>query len=393
MPHFPKPFFKQARGCWYVEIDRRQHNLGPDKDQAFERYHEVMRNKPQAADCSLAVGVIDAFLDWAKQNQADRTYEWSQRHLQVFAKSIPPLLSVGQLKKHHLTACLAKLTGWSPATKNGLCRAACRAFQWAEDEEHILRSPLRRFKKPPAGHREILIPSEEFSDMLAFFPAECIRDLLCIAWETGARPQEIVAVEARHVDLANGRWVFPIQESKGKAFPRIVYLNDGALAITRRLVAVHPEGPLFRNTYGEPWNRHSLNCIFSRLHVAQGLRRMKDIGVGLEQLPRFNGAAYDQEDALREAKAAHERRIYERRKQEYKLARKHARKRTLYHFRHSFATAALRRGLDPLTVSILLGHTNPSTLTKVYAHLSQDPDFLRNAAKRATGDADAKRPA
>lgn len=37
MPHFPKPFFKERRGIWYVEIDRKQYNLGPDKDQAFEQ--------------------------------------------------------------------------------------------------------------------------------------------------------------------------------------------------------------------------------------------------------------------------------------------------------------------------------------------------------------------
>ena len=30
MAHYPKPFFKKARGVWYVEINRRQVNLGPD---------------------------------------------------------------------------------------------------------------------------------------------------------------------------------------------------------------------------------------------------------------------------------------------------------------------------------------------------------------------------
>jgi hypothetical protein len=35
-------------------------------------------------------------------------------------------------------------------------------------------------------------------------------------------------------------------------------------------------------------------------------------------------------------------------------------------------------------VAILLGHTDPSTLAKVYQHLAHDPDFLRNAVKRAT---------
>ena len=39
MPHFPKPFFKKARGLWYVEINRQQVNLGPDREAAFRQYH------------------------------------------------------------------------------------------------------------------------------------------------------------------------------------------------------------------------------------------------------------------------------------------------------------------------------------------------------------------
>ncbi len=46
MPHFPKPFFKKNCQLWYVEIDRRQHNLGPYKDEAFHQYHQLMA-RPQ----------------------------------------------------------------------------------------------------------------------------------------------------------------------------------------------------------------------------------------------------------------------------------------------------------------------------------------------------------
>ena len=34
MAHFPKPFFKKARGLWYVEINRQQFNLGADREAA-----------------------------------------------------------------------------------------------------------------------------------------------------------------------------------------------------------------------------------------------------------------------------------------------------------------------------------------------------------------------
>jgi hypothetical protein len=42
----------------------------------------------------------------------------------------------------------------------------------------------------------------------------------------------------------------PPRRGQGQESPRVVYLTDRAIEITRRLMARHPEGPLFRNTGG-----------------------------------------------------------------------------------------------------------------------------------------------
>lgn len=42
MPRFPKPWFRKDRSSWYVQLDRKQHNLGPDRERAFRRYHDLM---------------------------------------------------------------------------------------------------------------------------------------------------------------------------------------------------------------------------------------------------------------------------------------------------------------------------------------------------------------
>src|SRR5262245_3115075 len=264
MPHFPKPFFKKARSAWYVQLDGKQVKLAPDKDLAFERYHQLMQERPKNADFTMVVGVLDAFLDWLKKNKAARTYEWYHRHLQTFAKAIPAGLAVVQLKRFHVTKVLDQHADWSSTNKNGLCRAVQRAFRWAEDEELIVRSPVNRLSKPRCKRREVVIPPETFDVILGCFVAREIRDLLIAAWETGARPQELVAVEARHVDLAMNRWRFPAEESKGKQFERVIYLTEQVVEITRRLMLKHPDGPLFRNCDGRPWHRHSVSNIFSR---------------------------------------------------------------------------------------------------------------------------------
>ncbi|MDB5310144.1 MAG: helicase [Gemmataceae bacterium] len=187
MPHFPKPFFKKGRGVWYVEIDHTQHNLGSDKDAAFERNHELMRERPHEADLSLALGVMDAFLTWAKDNKADRTFEWYQRHLKTFSKSIPPLLATGQIKKHHLTACLQAAKTLNGTTQNGLCRAVVRAFRWAENEEIIQRSPFRGVEKPRNKRRTVIISDDEYAFLLSRIPAET-RGAQMIFCDLGVHP-------------------------------------------------------------------------------------------------------------------------------------------------------------------------------------------------------------
>ncbi len=356
MPHYPKPFFRKPCQTWYVEIDGHQHNLGKDEKLAFERYHDLMRQeKPREVDCSLVVGV----LGWVRNNKKPKTYEWYQRHLQVFVKAVPPQLAVGQIKKHHLTACIEALPGWSSTTKNDLCRAVIRAFQWAEDEELIQRTPLRRFKKPRSKRREVVIPQDEFDAMMTHFPSRPIIELLTFAWEVGPRPQGLVAIEARHVAFVNERVVFPTEESKGQKMPRVLYLTDKSVGILQRLVAEYPAGVLFRNTDGDPWTKQSLACVFGRLQVAQGLKVMKTLNLGPTALPRFKRHAFADKETLAAARKAQGAKLYARRKELDKLARTHAKKYSLYHFRHAWATRALQRGVAPLTVAILMGTRTP----------------------------------
>lgn len=116
----------------------------------------------------------------------------------------------------------------------------------------IESSPVRYIEKPQAGRRDMVITSEEYAWILVQVKDDEFRDLIIVCWETGCHPQEVLSVEARHVDLAGGRWVFPPRESKGKKRNRVVYLTDAALEITKALMARCPSGPLFRNTDGKP---------------------------------------------------------------------------------------------------------------------------------------------
>jgi hypothetical protein len=62
MPHFLKPWWRSKRNAWFVQVDRKQVNLGPDRDAALERYHGLMRRPKAVRSASGSVlKVIDAF--------------------------------------------------------------------------------------------------------------------------------------------------------------------------------------------------------------------------------------------------------------------------------------------------------------------------------------------
>jgi hypothetical protein len=94
MPHFPKPFFRPKKNRWYVQLDGKHVNLGPDKDQAFERYHQLMtdRNKTiPIVSCSqepLLVEILDGFLDWCRIHREKRTFETYQERIQEFLRTL-----------------------------------------------------------------------------------------------------------------------------------------------------------------------------------------------------------------------------------------------------------------------------------------------------------------
>ena len=86
MSHFPKPFFRKPRGRWYVQLNGKQVNLGPDKDEAFRKYHELMstRDEPLAADAALAI--VEKFLEWCQTHRPD---SYGAQSLTIVVAGVP----------------------------------------------------------------------------------------------------------------------------------------------------------------------------------------------------------------------------------------------------------------------------------------------------------------
>ena len=400
MPHYPKPFYRAPLKKWYVQIRGKQLPLGDDPSPRFDkdgkpippqgvvdRYHELMaaRDKPSGpVEADLAVAVVDQFLDWVQRRKAPRTYEWYRRHLQNLARGLPTGLTVADLKPRHVDAIVDARDDWSASTRHAFARCAQRAFRWAAQQGLIARSPIADLVKAEPEAREIVISAEEYAAILDVVREPNLRDLIVAAWETGARPRELITVEARFVELPKARWVFPRKKAKGKKRTRAVYLSDTALEITRRRMAAHPTGPLFTNSAGEPWTRWSVNNAFIRIRRALGRRVMAEKGIDVPKLPRLRKAAIEPGN-LAQTRAQQKAALAGRRKEIARLALEHGPEYHLGAFRHSFADRLLKAGVDPITVANLMGHRNLAMLANVYSHLNQDEEYLRDALGKATG--------
>jgi integrase len=334
----PAPYFRSFDGWWYVQLRvggaRRQIKLAKgeeNRDAAVQRWHEIMaapqpKRAPKSVSSDSVKALLDEFLDHCRSELSAATADWYDFFVQSFSGSIGDALSIDALQVSHVTTWLKAQTTWSKSTKSGAVQAIRRAFRWLSDEGRIRGYPLKGLKGTRKRQREVIVSPETFKQLLAA-SRPGFRDLLTFLLSTGCRPQEARAVERRHVDLALRRIVFPASEAKGGEHPRVIYLTDEALAIVKPLCERYESGPIFRNSKGKAWTRNAIRCRFRRLR---------------EKVGSF----------------------------------------CAYHLRHTYATEALKR-LDPITVSVLMGHSDPTTLARTYQHLAKDPVHMLEVARRA----------
>ena len=348
----PKPYFKKSHSAWFA-------NIGPNKrpvrlasqeegeEVAWGKYHTQMGNRqPVTDDCTVAT-ILDRYLEHCQRNRAESTYKERRRNLESFAKFVGNL-RLSALKVHHvwdwIDQChrLVKRTGQDTSTTHryNLIRAVKTAFQWAEDQEHIDQSPLRKLKKlPKPKRRDVVMLPEQWAQLVALVEKRkgrdggALLDFMHAMRDTGCRPQEARRVEARHLDRTAKCWVFPAEESKGEEEPRVVPLTDRVFAICERLALKYPKGPLFRNRAGRAWNRDSLHCRFWRLSKVLGFQVSS------------------------------------------------------YVIRHSYATDSIVGGkVDLQTLAVLMGHKSLRMLSQVYQHVGKHGAYMRDAQRRLAGE-------
>jgi integrase len=332
-----KPWFRANRDAWYVQHNGKQVLLAKgkaSKAEAQAAYHRLMLESGEspARASNLPVATLcDLFLDYSQVRVGRQCFENYRRFLSAFCQRVGRL-HAGEVKPFHVTSWVDAQKSWNGGKRHAIV-AVKRAFSWAEQQGLIAVNPLRWLKAPRANTRERVLSTEERKLILGEVRDEAFRSFLLALLGTGARPSEVAGVTAAQVNLDLGVWVLAQHKmAKKTGKPRIVYLSPEMLALTQAQMSKHSTGPLFPNLRGRPFDRNAWRCRFRRLR---------------DKFPQLKCVV-------------------------------------AYSCRHSYATDALINGVGIAQVAELMGHSDASMVARVYGHIAQNTEHMRQAAARAT---------
>ena len=320
MARTPKPWFRKDRKAWFVTIDGTRFNLGPNKSEAFQEFYKLMA-APVKLNRVSVFSVMDEFLEWTSNHRAKATYTFYQERLKRYVHDTSDM-DCSALRPFHVQKWLDS-KDWGPTFKAGVVTTIKRCFNWAVRQGYLEKSPVQFLDKPKSDRRDTPVTRKEYEAILANVkPSDPFYDLVVFSWETGSRPQESLRFTSEEVDATKMRIVMKNPKARGPQW-RIVHLTKKAMKIVNKHAELNKEGPVFRNTVGNPWTPNCCACRFG--HLKQKVGRTV----------------------------------------------------ALYDFRHAYGTDMLKSGVDPLTVAELMGHTSVKMLMETYQHVSQDAEYMR----------------
>jgi hypothetical protein len=162
-----KIWYRKGEGAWFLTVreNGRQKQIrllnGPNTKDTRERAeqlavqeHASRLQQPSTPAASwITVGhVLDGFLRHSQEEHDPLTYSWYKNFLDSF-KARTGGLRISLLKKHHVQAWLND-KGYNATSQNRAISAIKRAFNWAVEEEYIVRNPVAHVRKPKSLVRD-----------------------------------------------------------------------------------------------------------------------------------------------------------------------------------------------------------------------------------------------
>lgn len=268
------------------------HKLGTDKEAAERTFKWLMlkANLGEAANLTVTFSDIsDEWLDHVEKVYSPERYRICKARLTEFVRFVGEELRVQDLRPRHVEDWLkAKAAGKLPYNEKARRKAV--PYQPKPGTERLYKAVVLACLNWAASRKVKLIPANPIKGLLdlpvggsrggdTVWPAEVYETVLkvanpafatvvrILAW-TGARPSTICKVQARHYLPELKVWdvedLYRDRKSKRK-YVRRIWLSPQVMELVERLNREYPEGPIFRNSKGEPWTPDTLGVYLYQL--------------------------------------------------------------------------------------------------------------------------------
>jgi integrase len=330
MPRQPSIWWRKSHEAWFTTYRGEQINLGTDRKEAERAFHSLQatRDDEVTKDVSSRMTLarlIDMYLHHKRDKVKPVTWGNYQQFLQYFLDYVGDI-RMAQLKPYHLTRWLDDKPEWNSSTKHIATTTVKLVSRWGHSQGFTDSDAFSAIKRPPMLRRRGLT-LDELTQFFLGVRTTGVQQYIDLAMETGCRPSELLTLTAAQLNEQ-----CTLAEVCGKRGKRTIALSKKASVLLQGLRQLWPEGPLLRNTLGKGWDIQALQSAFCRISKRAGIKVQP------------------------------------------------------YQLRGLFSSLALRRGIDSLVVSKMLGHSSTRMLERHYATI--DADQLAEAFEIATRTAE-----
>ena len=221
---------------------------------------------PKGNDINI---LLDSFISAKKiEGCSDKSMHYYKRTIELFSESVA--LPITQITTTHIRDYLVQYQNQhlcSKVTIDNMRRILSSFFAWLEDEDYIVKSPVRRIHKVKTeSYVKDTLSDEDLEKMRDC--SSSLRDLamLDLLISTGIRVGELVGINRNDLNFQERQCVVFGKGNK----ERLVYFNARA--------KIHLEAYLRERTDDNPALFVSLHAPFERLQISGVERRIKLLG-------------------------------------------------------------------------------------------------------------------
>jgi integrase len=261
--HIPK-MRAHSSGQWRVTIDRKTHYLGAVKHEAEKRYRALVGehllpagNYPEMPNSSVTVGEL--WRAFVKDQEATVSPRWWSKKKVQLAQAEEPLLALyeglpvqafGPRCFHEVRKRMAttkKRAKRSRGYVNELANKMQQAFRWGVGQEMVDPATVARLDAVPSlKPRELGLEDNERVEGVEWslvektleYLSERNADVIRLLWETAARPDELLRMQAG--DIVDN--VYRVRHHKTERWNkrRVIPLGPKAMAILEKYLKFRP---------------------------------------------------------------------------------------------------------------------------------------------------------